>query len=114
GFADSPHYGDHLSDSRLVSHEGLSPTPFMNSNIMGKSERAPFPGYGRNPGASGGQSSSVRSDVGMASPSPVTPSRKSSAPFYSFTAANPRRRPLQDPPISGQYHRNDNKIDKMS
>ncbi|XP_034052846.1 transcription factor 12 isoform X1 [Gymnodraco acuticeps] len=100
GFADSPHYGDHLSDSRLVSHEGLSPTPFMNSNIMGKSERAPFPGYGRNPGASGGQSSSVRSDVGMASPSPVTPSRKSSAPFYSFTAANPRRRPLQDPPIS--------------
>ncbi|KAI9528433.1 hypothetical protein NQZ68_020258 [Dissostichus eleginoides] len=35
GFADSPHYGDHLSDSRLVSHEGLSPTPFMNSNIMG-------------------------------------------------------------------------------
>ncbi|XP_034052852.1 transcription factor 12 isoform X4 [Gymnodraco acuticeps] len=66
----------------------------------GKSERAPFPGYGRNPGASGGQSSSVRSDVGMASPSPVTPSRKSSAPFYSFTAANPRRRPLQDPPIS--------------
>ncbi|XP_033972925.1 transcription factor 12 isoform X2 [Trematomus bernacchii] len=100
GFADSPHYGDHLSDSRLVSHEGLSPTPFMNSNIMGKSERAPFPGYGRNPGASGGQSSSVRSDVGMASPSPVTPSRKSSAPFYSFTAANPRRRSLQDPPIS--------------
>ncbi|XP_031701885.1 transcription factor 12 isoform X3 [Anarrhichthys ocellatus] len=98
GFADSPHYGDHLSDSRLVSHEGLSPTPFMNSNIMGKSERAPFPGYGRNPGASSGQSSSVRSDVSLASPSPVTPSGKSAAPFYSFTAANPRRRPLQDPP----------------
>uniref|UniRef100_A0A8C9ZZV1 Transcription factor 12 n=1 Tax=Sander lucioperca TaxID=283035 RepID=A0A8C9ZZV1_SANLU len=97
GFADSPHYSDHLSDSRLVSHEGLSPTPFMNSNIMGKSERAPFPGYGRNPGASSGQSS-VRSDVGLVSPSPVTPSGKSAAPFYSFTAANPRRRPLQDPP----------------
>uniref|UniRef100_A0A8C6UIY2 Transcription factor 12 n=1 Tax=Neogobius melanostomus TaxID=47308 RepID=A0A8C6UIY2_9GOBI len=29
GFTDSPHYGDHLSDSRLVSHEELSPTPFM-------------------------------------------------------------------------------------
>ncbi|XP_029314260.1 transcription factor 12 isoform X2 [Cottoperca gobio] len=98
GFADSPHYGDHLSDSRLVSHEGLSPTPFMNSNIMGKSERAPLPGYGRNPGASGGQSSSVRSDAALASPSPVTPSRKSAAPFYPFTAANPRRRPIQDPP----------------
>ncbi|XP_032378962.1 transcription factor 12 isoform X1 [Etheostoma spectabile] len=96
GFADSPHYSDHLSDSRLVSHEGLSPTPFMNSNIMGKSERAPFPVYGKSPGASSGQSS-VRSDVGLVSPSPVTPSGKSAAPFYSFTAANPRRRPLQDP-----------------
>uniref|UniRef100_A0A8D0A4B6 Transcription factor 12 n=1 Tax=Sander lucioperca TaxID=283035 RepID=A0A8D0A4B6_SANLU len=101
GFADSPHYSDHLSDSRLVSHEGLSPTPFMNSNIMGKSERAPFPGYGRNPGhlcVGFLFQSSVRSDVGLVSPSPVTPSGKSAAPFYSFTAANPRRRPLQDPP----------------
>lgn len=97
GFADSPHYSDHLSDSRLVSHEGLSPTPFMNSNIMGKSERASFAGYGRDPGASGCQSS-ARSDVGLASPTSVTTSGKSAAPFYSFNAANPRRRPLQDPP----------------
>lgn len=36
GFADSPHYSDHLNDSRLGPHEGLSPTPFMNSNLMGK------------------------------------------------------------------------------
>ncbi|XP_018523437.1 transcription factor 12 isoform X2 [Lates calcarifer] len=97
GFADSPHYGDHLSDSRLVSHEGLSPTPFMNSNIMGKSERASFLGYGRDAGASGCQSS-LRSDIGLASPSSVTTSGKSAAPFYSFTVANPRRRSLQDPP----------------
>ncbi|XP_059215114.1 transcription factor 12 [Centropristis striata] len=97
GFADSPHYSDHLSDSRLVSHEGLSPTPFMNSNIMGKSERAPFPGFGRNPGAASGQPSSGRSEVGLASPSPGTPSGKSSASFYSFTAANPRRRSLPEP-----------------
>uniref|UniRef100_A0A8C7QV92 Transcription factor 12 n=1 Tax=Oncorhynchus mykiss TaxID=8022 RepID=A0A8C7QV92_ONCMY len=34
GLADSPHYGDHMSGSRLVSHEGLSQTPFMNSSIM--------------------------------------------------------------------------------
>ncbi|XP_069379891.1 transcription factor 12 isoform X7 [Paralichthys olivaceus] len=97
GFADSPHYGDHLSDSRLVSHEGLSPTPFMNSNVMGKSERASFLGFGRETGASGSQSS-LRSDVGLASPSSVAPSGKSAAPFYSFTGANPRRRSLQDPP----------------
>ncbi|XP_070702416.1 transcription factor 12 [Pempheris klunzingeri] len=99
GFADSPHYADHLSDSRLVSHEGLSPTPFMNSNIMGKSERASFVGFGRDPGASGCQSS-VRPDVGLASPSLVTAPGKSAAPLYSLTAANPRRRSLQDtPPI---------------
>ncbi|XP_054466438.1 transcription factor 12 isoform X1 [Anoplopoma fimbria] len=69
----------------------------MNSNIMGKSQRAPFSNYGRSPGASSVQSSSVRSNVSLASPSPVTPSGKSAAPFYSFTAANPRRRPLQEP-----------------
>ncbi|XP_061132333.1 transcription factor 12 isoform X1 [Syngnathus typhle] len=96
GFTDSPHYGDHLSDSRLVSHEGLSPTPFMNSNIMDKSERH---GFGRETGASGCQSQpSLRSDVGVTSPSSGTASAKSAAPIFSFSAANPRRRALQDPP----------------
>uniref|UniRef100_A0A8C7ZPM0 Transcription factor 12 n=1 Tax=Oryzias sinensis TaxID=183150 RepID=A0A8C7ZPM0_9TELE len=96
GFADSPHYGDHLSDSRLVPNEGLSPTPFMNSNIMGKSERAAFLGFGREPGASACQSS-LRADTGLASPSPVTTPAKPAAPFYALTGANPRRRSLPDP-----------------
>ncbi|XP_011489679.1 transcription factor 12 isoform X4 [Oryzias latipes] len=96
GFADSPHYGDHLSDSRLVPNEGLSPTPFMNSNIMGKSERAAFLGFGREPGASACQSS-LRTDTGLASPSPVTTPAKPAAPFYALTGANPRRRSLPDP-----------------
>ncbi|XP_051508588.1 transcription factor 12 isoform X2 [Myxocyprinus asiaticus] len=95
GFGDSAHYADHLSDSRLVSHEGLSPTPFMSSSIMGKSERAQFSGYGREPGGSGCQSA-LRPDVGLASPGPVTTSGKSPTPFYSFTGSNPRRRSLQD------------------
>ncbi|XP_043100394.1 transcription factor 12 isoform X4 [Puntigrus tetrazona] len=95
GFGGSAHYADHLSDSRLVSHEGLSPTPFMSSNIMGKSERPPFSGYGREPGVSGCQSS-LRSDIGLASPGPVTTSGKSPTPFYSYTGPNPRRRSLQD------------------
>uniref|UniRef100_A0A3Q2TKV4 Transcription factor 12 n=1 Tax=Fundulus heteroclitus TaxID=8078 RepID=A0A3Q2TKV4_FUNHE len=100
GFADSPHYSDHMSDSRIVSHEELSPTPFMNSNIIGKSERASFLGYGRDPGASGCQAS-LRPDVGLTSPSSVTTTGKSTAPFYPFNAANPRRRPLQDAPAIG-------------
>ncbi|XP_026793290.2 transcription factor 12 isoform X2 [Pangasianodon hypophthalmus] len=95
GFTDSPHYGDHLSDSRLVSHEGLSPTPFMSSSIMGKSERPPFSAYAREPGVSGCQST-LRSDMGLASPGPVPTAGKSPAPFYSFTGSNPRRRSLQD------------------
>ncbi|XP_065145201.1 transcription factor 12 isoform X2 [Paramisgurnus dabryanus] len=95
GFEDSTHYPDHLSDSRLVSHEGLSPAPFMSSSIMGKPERTPFPAYGREPGVSGCQSS-LRPDMGLASPVPVTTSGKSPTPFYPFTGSNPRRRPLQD------------------
>ncbi|XP_077447677.1 transcription factor 12 isoform X2 [Stigmatopora argus] len=97
GFTDSPHYGDHLSDSRLVPHEGLSPTPFMNTNIMAKSERGTFHGFGRDTGATGCQPS-LRSDVGGTSPSSGTQSTKSAAPFYSSSASNSRRRPLQDTP----------------
>ncbi|XP_053720937.1 transcription factor 12 isoform X2 [Synchiropus splendidus] len=96
GFTESPHYGDHLSDSRLVSQDGLSPTPFMNSNVMGKTERASF-SYGREAGASACQST-LRSDVGLSSPSSGTTAGKQSTPFYSFNAANPKRRALQDPP----------------
>ncbi|XP_071237827.1 transcription factor 12-like isoform X4 [Salvelinus alpinus] len=98
GLADSPHYGDHMSDSRLVSHEGLSQTPFMNSSIMGKSaERAQFPAYGREPGVSGCQAN-LRPDIGLVSPGPVATSGKTVPPFYPpFTGANPRRRPLPDP-----------------
>ncbi|XP_023669884.1 transcription factor 12 isoform X3 [Paramormyrops kingsleyae] len=95
GFADSPHYGDHLSDSRLVSHEGLSPTPFMNSGMMGKTERSPFPTYGREPAVSG-CSSGLRSDVGLAGPASVATPGKAAPPFF-FSGTNPRRRPLQDP-----------------
>ncbi|XP_031667277.1 transcription factor 12-like isoform X2 [Oncorhynchus kisutch] len=98
GLADSPHYGDHMSGSRLVSHEGLSQTPFMNSSIMGKSaERAQFPPYGREPGVSGCQAN-LRPDIGLVSPGPVTTSGKTAPPFYPpFTGANPRRRPLPEP-----------------
>uniref|UniRef100_A0A8C4GSK6 Transcription factor 12 n=1 Tax=Dicentrarchus labrax TaxID=13489 RepID=A0A8C4GSK6_DICLA len=95
GFAGSPHYSDHLSDSRLVSHEGLSPTPFMNSNIMGNVKNVCVCLLFQ---------SSVRTDIVLASPGPVTTSGKSPAPLYSFNAANPRRRSLPDPPPVGQCH----------
>uniref|UniRef100_A0A8C0VD62 Transcription factor 12 n=1 Tax=Cyanistes caeruleus TaxID=156563 RepID=A0A8C0VD62_CYACU len=117
GFADSPHYSDHLNDSRLGPHEGLSPTPFMNSNLMGKtSDRGPFPLYGRDTGLPGCQSSLLRSDMGLGSPGqlsssgkPGTPyypgspgqlssSGKPGTPYYPFSGTNQRRRPLHDSP----------------
>ncbi|XP_061855247.1 transcription factor 12 isoform X4 [Colius striatus] len=99
GFADSPHYSDHLNDSRLGPHEGLSPTPFMNSNLMGKtSDRGPFPLYGRDSGLPGCQSSLLRSDMGLGSPGQLSSSGKPGTPYYPFSGTNQRRRPLHDSP----------------
>ncbi|XP_030313115.1 transcription factor 12 isoform X1 [Calypte anna] len=99
GFADSPHYSDHLNDSRLGPHEGLSPTPFMNSNLMGKtSDRGPFPLYGRDTGIPGCQSSLLRSDMGLGSPGQLSSSGKPGTPYYPFSGTNQRRRPLHDSP----------------
>ncbi|KAM8974052.1 transcription factor 12 isoform 2-T2 [Pelodytes ibericus] len=99
GFADSPHYSDHLNDSRLGPHEGLSPTPFMNSNLMGKtSDRGPFPLYGRDTAVPGCQSSLVRTDIGLGSSGQLPSSGKPGSPYFPFSASNSRRRPLQDAP----------------
>ncbi|NWS71165.1 HTF4 factor, partial [Crotophaga sulcirostris] len=99
GFADSPHYSDHLNDSRLGPHEGLSPTPFMNSNLMGKtSDRGPFPLYGRDTGLPGCQSSLLRSDLALGSPGQLSSSGKPGTPYYPFSGTNQRRRPLHDSP----------------
>ncbi|NXW65696.1 HTF4 factor, partial [Eurystomus gularis] len=99
GFADSPHYSDHLNDSRLGPHEGLSPTPFMNSNLMGKSsDRGPFPLYGRDTGLPGCQSGLLRSDMGLGSPGQLSSSGKPGTPYYPFSGTNQRRRPLHDSP----------------
>ncbi|NWR04708.1 HTF4 factor, partial [Paradoxornis webbianus] len=99
GFADSPHYSDHLNDSRLGPHEGLSPTPFMNSNLMGKtSDRGPFPLYGRDTGLPGCQSSLLRSDMGLGSAAQLSSSGKPGTPYYPFSGTNQRRRPLHDSP----------------
>lgn len=97
GFTDSPHYSDHLNDSRLGAHEGLSPTPFMNSNLMGKtSERGSFSLYSRDTGLPGCQSSLLRQDLGLGSPAQLSSSGKPGTPYYSFSATSFRRRPLPD------------------
>ncbi|XP_055517215.1 transcription factor 12 isoform X11 [Leucoraja erinacea] len=98
-FAENPHYSEQLNDSRLGSHEGLSPTPFMSSSLMGKvSERSSLPPYNRDPVIPVCQSSNHRSDVGIGSPAPLPSSGKPGTVYYPFTATNPRRRPLHDTP----------------
>ncbi|XP_038606581.1 transcription factor 12 isoform X3 [Tachyglossus aculeatus] len=100
GFVDSPHYGDHLNDSRLGAHEGLSPTPFMNSNLMGKtSERGSFPLYSRDAGLPSCQTSLLRQDIGLGSPAPLSSSGKPGTTYYPFSATSSRRRPLHDTPV---------------
>ncbi|XP_054858687.1 transcription factor 12 isoform X5 [Eublepharis macularius] len=97
GFTDSSPYGDHLNDNRLGPSEGLSPTPFTNSSLMGKTtERSPFPLFGREPGLSGCQSSLLRPDIGLGSPSQISSSGKTGTPYYPFSTTNPRRRPLHE------------------
>ncbi|XP_004855805.1 transcription factor 12 isoform X7 [Heterocephalus glaber] len=97
GFTDSPHYSDHLNDSRLGAHEGLSPTPFMNSNLMGKtSERGSFSLYSRDTGLPGCQSALLRQDLGLGSPAQLSSSGKPGTPYYSFSTTSSRRRPLHD------------------
>ncbi|XP_075064149.1 transcription factor 12 isoform X2 [Mixophyes fleayi] len=99
GFADSPHYSEHLNDSRLGPHEGLSPTPFMNSNLMGKTaDRGPFPLYGRDSAVPGCQSSLIRTDIGLGSSGQLPTSGKPGSTFFPFSATSSRRRPLQDTP----------------
>ncbi|KAG8440442.1 hypothetical protein GDO86_006262 [Hymenochirus boettgeri] len=99
GFADSPHYSDHLNDSRLGPHEGLSPTPFMNSNLMGKpSERGTFPLYGRDTAVPGCQPGLIRTDIGLGSSGQLPSSGKPSSPYFNFSASSSRRRPLQETP----------------
>ncbi|XP_063110340.1 transcription factor 12 isoform X7 [Cavia porcellus] len=97
GFTDSPHYSDHLNDSRLGAHEGLSPTPFMNSNLMGKSsERGSFSLYSRDTGLPGCQSALLRQDLGLGSPAQLSSSGKPGTPYFSFSTTGSRRRPLHD------------------
>ncbi|XP_018110956.1 transcription factor 12 isoform X2 [Xenopus laevis] len=99
GFTDSPHYSDHLNDSRLGPHEGLSPTPFINSNLMGKtSDRGPFPLFGRDSAVPGCQPGLIRADIGLGSSGQLPSSGKPGTPYFPFSASGSRRRPLQDTP----------------
>ncbi|XP_069078511.1 transcription factor 12 isoform X7 [Pleurodeles waltl] len=113
GFADSPHYGDHLNDGRLGPHEGLSPTPFMNSSLIGKAERGQFPLYTRDAPTPGCQPALVRPDIGIASPGPLPSPGKPGTLYFPFSATNPRRRPILDTAAPGSEPVQTKKVRKV-
>uniref|UniRef100_A0A8C0GJ02 Transcription factor 12 n=1 Tax=Chelonoidis abingdonii TaxID=106734 RepID=A0A8C0GJ02_CHEAB len=75
---------------------GLFQTFFFFFFVGKTSDRSPFPLYGRDPGLPGCQSSLLRSDMGLGSPGQLSSSGKPGTPYYPFSSANPRRRPLHD------------------
>lgn len=48
------------------------------------------------------QTSLLRSDIGVGSPGPLPCSGKTGTPYYPFSSANPRRRPLHDSSSLGE------------
>uniref|UniRef100_A0A3B3TBY5 Transcription factor 12 n=1 Tax=Paramormyrops kingsleyae TaxID=1676925 RepID=A0A3B3TBY5_9TELE len=97
-FTGSPHYGDHLSDSRLVSHEGLSSSPFMNSGMMAACLQL----FAADPALLAPVFQSLRPDLALAGTGPATTPGKTASPLFAFSS-NPRRRPLPDSAPLGQY-----------
>ncbi|KAM8939073.1 transcription factor E2-alpha isoform 2-T2 [Pelodytes ibericus] len=92
GYGDASHYGEHRD---LPSHEGnLSSSPFLASGLVGKNDRPPYPAFGRDSGMPPiNQAGFLPGEMGMNSPSALSPSAgKGGSQYYSYTN-NPRRRP---------------------
>ncbi|XP_053559071.1 transcription factor E2-alpha isoform X2 [Bombina bombina] len=94
GYPDNSHYGDHRD---LPSHEGnLSSAPFLASGLVGKNnDRTPYSSFGREPGMPAiNQPGFLPGEMGMNSPSALSPSTgKGSSQYYSYPN-NSRRRPV--------------------
>ncbi|XP_078278454.1 transcription factor 4 isoform X5 [Rhinoraja longicauda] len=107
-YADGMHY-EQVTNRELGSHDNLSTSSFMNSRLVGKAERTPFP-FVRDSSVQGCQlhftamrrgmrskSSLLGHDIGMGSPGAVSPpGSKPGSQYYPYSSNNPRRRPMHD------------------
>nr|XP_056701298.1 transcription factor E2-alpha isoform X9 [Euleptes europaea] len=99
GYGEGSHYGEHRD---LPSHNSISSSPFLGSGIVGKgTERSSYP-FGRDPGMPAlNQAGFLPSEIGISSPSALSPTGvKGSSQYYPFPN-NPRRRGA-DSSIDGQ------------
>ncbi|XP_024074168.1 transcription factor E2-alpha isoform X8 [Terrapene carolina triunguis] len=100
GYGEGAHYGEHRD---LSSHNSISSSPFLGSGLVGKSgERPPYSTFSRDAGMPGlNQAGFLPSEMGIASPTTLSPTGvKGGSQYYSYPN-NPRRRGA-DSNIDGQ------------
>ncbi|XP_048783337.1 transcription factor E2-alpha isoform X5 [Lagopus muta] len=101
-YGEGPHYGEHRD---LPSHNSLSSSPFLGPGLVGKSgERASYSTFGRDaagmPGLS--QTGFLPSEMGIASPSTLSPTGVKGGSQYFSYPNNPRRRGAESSIADGQ------------
>ncbi|XP_063146843.1 transcription factor E2-alpha isoform X2 [Candoia aspera] len=99
GYGEGSHYSEHRD---LPSHNSISSSSFLGSGIVGKgTERGTYP-FGRDAGMPAiNQPGFLPSEMGISSPSTLSPTGvKGSSQYYPYTN-NPRRR-VADSNIDGQ------------
>ncbi|KAM6310566.1 transcription factor E2-alpha isoform 6-T6 [Podargus strigoides] len=90
-YGEGPHYGEHRE---LPSHNSISSSPFLGAGLVGKSsERASYSTFGRDTGMPGlNQTGFLPSEMGIASPSTLSPTGVKGGSQYFSYPNNPRRR----------------------
>ncbi|XP_005059951.1 PREDICTED: transcription factor E2-alpha isoform X4 [Ficedula albicollis] len=99
-YGEGPHYGEHRD---LPSHNSISSSPFLGAGLVGKSsERASYSTFGRDTGMPGlNQPGFLPGEMGMASPSTLSPTGGKGGSQYFSYPNNPRRRGAESS-IDGQ------------
>ncbi|XP_040509400.1 transcription factor E2-alpha isoform X19 [Gallus gallus] len=100
-YGEGPHYGEHRD---LPSHNSLSSSPFLGPGLVGKSgERASYSTFGRDAGMPGlSQTGFLPSEMGIASPSTLSPTGVKGGSQYFSYPNNPRRRGAESSIADGQ------------
>ncbi|XP_069072325.1 transcription factor E2-alpha isoform X4 [Pleurodeles waltl] len=101
GYVEGPHYGEHRE---LSSHESSIASAQFLATGLGKNERPPYSTFARDSGMPGlNQPGFLPSEIGMTSPSSLSPTGvKGPSQYYSSYPNNPRRRAAGDSTIDAQ------------
>ncbi|XP_032567983.1 transcription factor E2-alpha isoform X10 [Chiroxiphia lanceolata] len=99
-YGEGPHYGEHRD---MPSHNSISSSPFLGAGLVGKSsDRASYSTFGRDTGMPGlNQAGFLPSEMGIASPSTLSPTGGKGGSQYFSYPNNPRRRGAESS-IDGQ------------